>query len=340
MRTTFHFAFWLVLAALLGQLAICPRTALAEEVKPTSTSPPPASTPIAERTYVRCGLDRPTQGSRWVRTADPQPCAAPPRVTNPAAWQRARIGPGRCDYGPWFDDCCWGGSLSVLGWLPGMSGTLGAGPADIDVDISVGDMLENLGDIIEKLEFAWQGAASVRWGRWTLGLYVSGLKFGETIPLTAGGAALDAQATVLQWQANLYYRVGMSQLSCSRCPTLLVYEPYVGVRGYSTESDIRTPRPSILVEDDWVDPVVGARLTLDFRNRWALEAEGDIGGFGVGSDFSWLLRIGAGWRFHRNWYFRFGWMFVDTDYESGTGLNRFKWDLHQSGPYLALDLVF
>ena len=132
----------------------------------------------------------------------------------------------------------------------------------------------------------------------------------------------------------------MSKLGCRPCPTLLVYEPYVGVRGYSAEIDVKSPGPVVDKKADWVDPVVGGRLTMDFRNRWALELEGDVGGFGAGSDLSWLLRVGAGWRFARKWTFRFGWMIVDTDYEEGTGLDRFKWDLHQSGPYLGVGFSF
>lgn len=85
------------------------------------------------------------------------------------------------------------------------------------------------------------------------------------------------------------------------------------------------PRLTDRVRDlDGIPPVVGARRTADFRNRWALELRGDVGGLGVSSDHSRLFRLGAGWRFARPWYFRFGWMIVDVDYEDGTGFSRFK----------------
>lgn len=340
MRTAFHIVCCFLITTSLAYLAIPPRMAFAEEARSAVPAPPSAPALDRDRVYWRCGLDRSARASRWIQVSDTQRGTSGSYASGAASWTGSMRQSWRSTYRPWFDDCCWGGSIGMLGWLPGMSGTLGAGPADIDVDISVGDLLENIGDIIENLEFGWQGAVSVRKGRWTLAGYVSGLKLGQSVPLTVGGAAADIEATVLQWQANLYYRVGMSKLSCSPCPTLLVYEPYVGVRGYSAEIDVKTPGPSIAPSADWVDPVVGARLTMDFRNRWALELEGDVGGFGAGSDLSWLLRVGAGWRFARKWYLRFGWMIVDTDYEDGTGLDRFKWDLHQSGPYVALDFAF
>ena len=48
---------------------------------------------------------------------------------------------------------------------------------------------------------------------------------------------------------------------------------------------------------DWIDPVVGLRTLFDFTERWTLTLEGSVGGFGVGSDFTWhaggLVVIGS-----------------------------------------------
>lgn len=38
---------------------------------------------------------------------------------------------------------------------------------------------------------------------------------------------------------------------------------------------------------DWVDPIIGLRWLWGFSDRWSLKLRGDIGGFGVGSDFAW-----------------------------------------------------
>lgn len=265
------------------------------------------------------------------------PCTKPcPRPCPPKKQSRC------CDYADW-DRSGWGGSLALGMWLPGMKGHLGAGPVDLDVDVTAGDLLANLGPFLEKLEFMVQGAASVEYGRWGLDFIVSAIEFGDAIPLTCTGTNLeaDASAKILQGQLNLRYRLGKSKLGCGPCPQLLVYEPYVGVRGYRAIIKVDLARglgPDL--GSTWFDPVVGGRITWDMRNRFALIAEGDVGGFGVGSELSWKLRLALSWRFARRWHLNLGWVWLGTDYESGTGLDRFRWDLVQSGPLLAVAFRF
>jgi hypothetical protein len=40
---------------------------------------------------------------------------------------------------------------------------------------------------------------------------------------------------------------------------------------------------------EWVDPFVGGRIRHDFGQNRNVMLEGDVGGFGVGSDFSWQV---------------------------------------------------
>ena len=37
----------------------------------------------------------------------------------------------------------------------------------------------------------------------------------------------------------------------------------------------------------WFDPVVITRLSFDIEDNWLFQFRGDLGGFGVGSDFTW-----------------------------------------------------
>ena len=37
----------------------------------------------------------------------------------------------------------------------------------------------------------------------------------------------------------------------------------------------------------WADPVVGARVFLQLTDKFSIQAQADIGGFGAGSDFTW-----------------------------------------------------
>ena len=42
-----------------------------------------------------------------------------------------------------------------------------------------------------------------------------------------------------------------------------------------------------VINEDWLDPVIGARWTRGVSERWQVQLRADVGGFGVASDFSW-----------------------------------------------------
>ena len=47
----------------------------------------------------------------------------------------------------------------------------------------------------------------------------------------------------------------------------------------------------------WFDPIIIARISADIKDKWLFQLSGDLGGFGVGSDFTWQLQAYAGYRF-------------------------------------------
>lgn len=44
---------------------------------------------------------------------------------------------------------------------------------------------------------------------------------------------------------------------------------------------------SLSEEKDLVDPIIGVRYKWKIADKWDLKLYGDIGGFGIGSDFTW-----------------------------------------------------
>ena len=59
---------------------------------------------------------------------------------------------------------------------------------------------------------------------------------------------------------------------------------------------------------------------------------GDIGGFGVGSDFSWHTTAYASWQVAEHGNLLIGYRHLDVDYEDGSGASRFKMDVSEGGP--------
>lgn len=93
---------------------------------------------------------------------------------------------------------------------------------------------------------------------------------------------------------------------------------------------------NISEDQQWVDPIIGARIQYDVLKNVSLGLTGDIGGFGLGSDFTWSAVATASWQFHKNWRLIGGYRYLDVDYESGSGDNKYAFDGSMQGPILGV----
>jgi hypothetical protein len=96
------------------------------------------------------------------------------------------------------------------------------------------------------------------------------------------------------------------------------------------------------ISEDWVDPVVGLRWTHDLADRWQVRLRGDIGGFGVGSDFSWGASATAFYSMGDRYLLEFGYMALDVDYDNdkAASAGAFAYDTTTYGPLLGLVINF
>ena len=221
---------------------------------------------------------------------------------------------GAADMNQWTFD------VSLYGLAVGMSGDLGVGPVTVPVDVTFQDVVNNL-------EFGFMGAARVGYGPWALtteGLYMGleGTKNGVT-------AELD------QWmmEETLSYRVSK------------YIEPLVGVRYNHLAGQLRGPGilPTPVMPtgtQTWWDPILGANLCLPLAKKFSLELRGDVGGFGVGSDLTWQVFPYLDWRFATWGSLQAGYRWLSMDYETGSGADRFKYDIVNQGPQLGFTFLF
>ena len=94
---------------------------------------------------------------------------------------------------------------------------------------------------------------------------------------------------------------------------------------------------------DWFDPIVGGKLMLPISERWHLAVNGDIGGFGAGSDFTWSAAGVFGYDFHlgkMRTTASVGYRAIGQDYSEGSGSDEFTWDIIQHGLLFGLTLHF
>lgn len=117
------------------------------------------------------------------------------------------------------------------------------------------------------------------------------------------------------------------------------FDTVFGVRGYSLSTEISMLSGPTLVDEtqDWFDPIIGVRWTWQFAEDWSLVARGDIGGFGIGSDFAWQTIGLVEWQPFENASFLAGYRALDIDYEDGSGTDFFKFDATAHGPLLGVN---
>jgi len=200
------------------------------------------------------------------------------------------------------------------------------------VDVSFSDILENL-EMAAMLHFEAQHTNG-----WGLIFDYGFMDLGADTSVGFGGV-LDASV-----------RQGILEVLASRSLDVSAgsLELLAGVRWWdnkvraSFDPAIINGSLTVEVNEDWVDPVVGLRWTRELADRWQLRLRGDIGGFGVGSDFSWGASATAFYSMSDRFVLEFGYKAVDVDYANDKAANdgAFAYDTTTHGPLLGLVINF
>ncbi len=91
----------------------------------------------------------------------------------------------------------------------------------------------------------------------------------------------------------------------------------------------------------WTDPIVGVRLHTDLTNKWYGSFRIEIGGFGMGSDFTWGLHLISGYRLTKMIDLNLGYRTIGIDWHSeGSGVDAKTLDLTESGFLLGVGFRF
>lgn len=213
-------------------------------------------------------------------------------------------------------DAPWTFDLTLYGLAAGMSGDVAVKGVPADVDVGFDKIWDNL-------EMGAMGSLRVGRGRWALNT--------DVIYMGLGGSKNGINADLDQWVAEptLGYQVTEN------------LEVLAGVRYNYLRIEIDGPlglNPS--GSEDWWDPIVGANLALPFAEKFSFNVRGDVGGFGIGSDLTWQAFPFVGWQISDSCSLQAGYRLVYTDYDTGSGANRFKYDMLTHGPQIGLTFRF
>jgi hypothetical protein len=220
----------------------------------------------------------------------------------------------------------WKHELAPYVWGSAMEGTTGIGGVTADVDLSFSDILDNL-------EMGFMGMYRGTRDRFsiTVDTIFMGLGATERSRNGAAKADIDVDQFVLGAAAGYSLTEKFLVLGGLRYNDLSAEVKVTGPLGNTSDAE---------TDESWVDPYIGAQYTIPLSEAWSLNLYGDIGGFGVGSDFAWQGLVNFRWQLTERTGALAAYRYMDVDYESGNGSNRFKYDMAFSGPALGIVFTF
>lgn len=219
-------------------------------------------------------------------------------------------------------------------WAVSLEGEAAVGGIESDVDFS-------FGDVAERLNFAFMGRFDAR--KRDFGFYLDTVYSDLEDEADIGALDLELGFEMVIVEFGGFYRVGEWRIGevVEGQPARLTLEGLAGGRYTNLKSELDIdPGPSASARKDWVDPIVGARTVIGFTEDIDFLLEGTVGGFGVGSDFTWGTLAVLGYRFglfgEDDATLRAGYKVLDQDFDDGS----FEWDVTLHGPILGLSVRF
>lgn len=205
---------------------------------------------------------------------------------------------------------------------PYMEGNAGLGGVTADVNASPGDILDHL-------QFGFNAYLQAKKGPLAIGLDWTYMNLRQDGSTALGMAEVDMKQTGVTL-------AGFEQVA----PRV---EVMAGLQLTSVRAGLTTTGPLAVDRGDtrtWLDPVIGGRVNLYEAGKWRITFVGDVGGFGIASDFTWQVYPIVSYRLEETLDLAFAYRAVGIDYKTGTGNSEFIYDMVSFGPKLGIGFRF
>jgi hypothetical protein len=254
----------------------------------------------------------------------------------------------------------WTLSVTPYSWLAGLNGSTTVKGRATDIDVGAFEVLGDLHGM------PWMSYAEARSG--PLALYndivYAPLSVGGSAARSFGHATLDATLGVDIRQSIIElgaaYEIATWRSGLDVLPGTTAIDVLAGARYWRQDAAVNLALTGTLDvaglvlsrgraiaragDVDWVDPLVGLRVRQQLAPGQELLLRGDVGGFDVGSQFSWnalaaySFQIGV----YRSLTFSgmLGYRALAVDYAKGSGVTRYEYDIVQHGPLVGLTVSF
>ena len=223
----------------------------------------------------------------------------------------------------------WRFQATIYGWLSGVNGDVGVygvGPAYIDVSPI---------DAIQDLDGALMASFAATHDQFMVLTDFMLTKISQNGDIRDTGFGFDYSQTQITIQGLVGYQLPLGV-------TNLALSATAGFRYQNLSADLGIG-PNILPitleksgSVQWIDPTVGLYAHYDINDRWFINALGDVGGFGVGSNFTWQAFGALGYNWSKTISTSIGYRAIYEDYQSGG----FVYDTTQQGVFAGVGIHF
>ncbi len=251
-----------------------------------------------------------------------------------------------------LDSSGWHFVTAPYAWAFGIDGDIGVGK-------QVGSVHESFLDIVQSADslLAFQGHAEVQYDR--IGVFFDGTYADITSsvhesgggPLISVDLDVDIGSEMAILETGAFYRV-VENYQLWNPPAdvgggTFTFDALAGARytylGVSVDTKLSINdlvfKKNLDGSRDWVDPFVGGRVQFGLSDSIDFLLRGDVGGFGVGSDFTWNTQGLLGYRFTllgNNAEAWGGYRALGQDYDEGSGRKDLEWDVILHGPVIGM----
>lgn len=194
-------------------------------------------------------------------------------------------------------------------------------------------------DILENLEMAFMlHAEAVNDNKWGIMFDYGFMDLAADISGPVGGIInTEVSQDIMELMVFKRYKKNKS-----------IYDIYAGMRRWDNDVDVQIDpvvlpgTANIAIDESWTDPVIGVRFFHPLSDSWTGQLRGDIGGFGVGSDSTYLVAVGARYQIKKTMQLNLKYQGLWVDYESGTAgtPGYFSYDTVTHGPVIGLQFDF
>jgi len=190
------------------------------------------------------------------------------------------------------------------------------------------DFTGYLDALLNQYQYGFLWTTTAYKGKW--GLYMDG----HFVRLKGNARELGLPYTSdirqMLFEGSVMYRIG---------DDINFAELFAGARYFRMKSDVDvTIVGSFNDKFEWVEPLVGARLshTMGKSKRWRAELAGDIGGFEIGSDFTWQVSTALVYQMTERRNISVGYRHIDIEFQDGER----RYESEMSGPVIGFGFKF